>query len=130
MILHDFVRATSFGHVSELLAANPGKSKVIAGGTDLLVQLREDNSDLEGLEVLIDLSALQQDLATVSDEGDALFIGALMTHDMVEHHPLILEYFPHLAQASASVGSPQIRNLGTLGGCGCNCSPASDVVPA
>ncbi|HZJ90598.1 MAG TPA: FAD binding domain-containing protein [Oscillospiraceae bacterium] len=130
MILYDFVRPGSLDHVSELLASKPGKSKVIAGGTDLLIQLREESKDLQSLELIIDLSALAYELATVEEEDDYLIIGALTTHDQVENNELIRKEFGHLAMASASVGSPQIRKLGTLGGGVCNASLASDVVPA
>ena len=130
MILYDFVRPDSLEQVSELLASKPGKSKVIAGGTDLLVQLRNNDKKLQSLELVIDLSALASELATVREEGDYLIIGALMTHNQVEQNELIQREFRHLSKASASVGSPQIRKLGTLGGGVCNGSPASDVVPA
>ncbi|MGI6612895.1 MAG: xanthine dehydrogenase family protein subunit M [Fastidiosipila sp.] len=130
MIVYDFVRPSGLDHVSQLLASNPGRSKLIAGGTDLLVQLREESEALKSVELVIDLSALATELATVKEEDDALVIGALVTHDMGERHPLIRREFPHLSAACASVGSPQIRHLGTLGGGVCNGSPAADPVPA
>ena len=130
MIQYDFVRPANIRDVSLLLASKPGRSKIIAGGTDLLVQLREESRELQALELVIDLTALTNELAVIKEDGDAIVIGALVTHHMAEHDALIQKYFPHLSAACASVGSTQIRHLGTLAGGVCNGSPAADHVPA
>jgi carbon-monoxide dehydrogenase medium subunit len=61
--------------------------------------------------------------------GEALEIGAMTTFSELEGHPEVLRWAPALTQAAASVGSAQIRNLGTLGGNVANASPAADSLP-
>ena len=68
-------------------------------------------------------------MSRIEDVGNALRIGALCTHTMIERSSLVRQYFPFLSKACSLVGSPQIRNMGTVGGAICNASPASDPLP-
>jgi CO/xanthine dehydrogenase FAD-binding subunit len=105
----------------EMRAANPG-AVPIAGGTDLMVQV---NSDAIRPELMIDLSRLPE-LATWHLQDGILFVGAGMTYSRIIRE---LPQMRALSQASRSVGSPQIRNRGTLGGNLGTASPAGDSLP-
>jgi carbon-monoxide dehydrogenase medium subunit/xanthine dehydrogenase FAD-binding subunit len=65
----------------------------------------------------------------IREEGDVIIIGALTSHDEIYKSSIIRNAVPFLSEASFSVGSPQIRNRGTVGGNICNASPAADSVP-
>jgi CO/xanthine dehydrogenase FAD-binding subunit len=105
----------------ELRAAHPG-SLPIAGGTDLMVDI---NFDRRRPEVLIDVSRLPE-LHKWADEDGTLFLGAGVTFTRILRE---LPQLRALAEASRSVGSPQIRNRGTVGGNLGTASPAGDALP-
>jgi CO/xanthine dehydrogenase FAD-binding subunit len=105
----------------EMKAASP-EAVPIAGGTDLMVDL---NFDRARPELMIDVSRLPE-LNTWRREDGHLFIGAGVTYTRALHE---LPEMRALAQASRSVGSPQIRNRGTIGGNLGTSSPAGDAVP-
>jgi CO/xanthine dehydrogenase FAD-binding subunit len=105
----------------EMKAAHP-EAVPIAGGTDLMVDL---NFDRTRPELLIDVSRLGE-LDTWRQEDGYLFVGAGVTYTRALNE---LPQMRALAQASRSVGSPQIRNRGTIGGNLGTASPAGDAVP-
>jgi CO/xanthine dehydrogenase FAD-binding subunit len=105
----------------ELAAANP-EVVPIAGGTDVMVEL---NMDLARPEMLMDVSTLQE-LAEWRRENGHLFLGAGVTYTRIMRE---LPEHTALVQASRSVGSPQIRNRGTVGGNLGTGSPAGDALP-
>ena len=101
------------GTLTEAIAhlGTPG-AQVHAGGTDLLGCLRDRVFEVQKVVSL----TLVSDLRGIADVGGELRIGALTTLAEVAGHPLVKERCAALAQAAASVGSPQLRNQGTLGG--------------
>jgi CO/xanthine dehydrogenase FAD-binding subunit len=101
--------------------ANPA-TKIIAGGTDLLVKFYEELDSLAGL---MDISRLAE--LKVVRTGEEVFIGAGVTHEEIADHPWLQENVALLCQGAAEVGGPQIRNRGTLGGNLANASPAADL---
>lgn len=88
-------------------------TEAIAGGTDLLGELKEHVRSPKRLINLKTLTDLQE--ISYSPKG-GLQIGALVTLAQLEHHPLIREKFAILAQAASSAATPQLRNMGTVGG--------------
>lgn len=108
----------------EAWSARPG-ALLYAGGTDLLVRLRANRLDPPGLICLERLPELRG----VEERGDAVRIGAGVPHTALIAHPLVRAHFPVLAGALAELGSPPIRNVGTLGGNLCSASPAGDSLP-
>jgi carbon-monoxide dehydrogenase medium subunit len=97
-------------------------AKFISGGTDLLVQIK--NHELQP-PALISLRSIPE-LATIEINGGAR-IGALATiSDIIQHNELGLNY-PVLVEAARRLGSVQIRNVATVGGNLCNCSPSADM---
>jgi CO/xanthine dehydrogenase FAD-binding subunit len=109
-----------------ILASADEKTRLISGGTDLTIHIRSHpEEDLH----LVDISHLEE-MRFIRVDGDTLEIGASVTFTELEHSDLILEHAKCLALASSRVGSPQIRNRGTLGGNVANASAAADGVPA
>ena len=108
----------------EILARYGKEIKVLAGGTDLLVQyydrLYEINSWLDLKNIL--------ELKKIRISQNQMTIGAMVTHTQLEKSEDIKKYFPVLSQAAADIGSPQIRNRGTVGGNIVNASPAGDLL--
>ncbi len=106
--------ASDSRHAVALLAEHAGsaKVKVLAGGTDLLTDLKFSS---QAPDVIIDISrAADLKIIAIADEG--LSIGALVTHTEIMRSPLIREMFPALVDAAHTIGAVQTRNLGTLGG--------------
>jgi CO/xanthine dehydrogenase FAD-binding subunit len=102
------------------------RARVLAGGTDLIVQLRARETVPD---VVVDISRIKR-LSRVERMGSEIRIGPLVTHADLANLDLIREYAGVLSEAARTVGSPQIRNLGTLGGNIVNASPAADTIPA
>ena len=95
---------------------------LIAGGTDVIPLLR-----LRFLTPrrVVDLTRLSE-LDFIKQDGEILRVGALTKHRTLERSPVILRGAPILAEAASQIGSPQIRNMGTMGGNLVNASPCSD----
>lgn len=129
-----FHRATDLAHALALAEEHAEQARLLAGGTDLIVALRQDSRSLEPLH-LIDLTSLARGAATdslgaIEDNQAEISIGALVTHTQITQSPLLHRAAPLLAQACAQIGSLQIRNRGTIGGNLCNASPCADSAPA
>jgi len=122
----EFYHPSSLRDLFDLLESHGGQTKLIAGGTDLLVQMKQK---LIQPKVLINLLGLNG-LRGIEQEGDSLRIGALSRHGDLEHSDLLQGGWKLLALAAHKIGSPQIRHLGTLGGNLCNASPSADTAPA
>ena len=103
------------------------KVKPYAGGTDLMVQLREGSSRLKDVEYLMDVQALPE-LRGIEVLDDCIRIGAMTSHTEVNESEVLRKHVPFLSIASSTVGSTQIRNKGTVGGNICNASPAADTL--
>jgi CO/xanthine dehydrogenase FAD-binding subunit len=101
-------------------------SRLVAGGTDLMLQLREGNVQPD---VIIDLSALRELVGVQRDQG-RIFVGAMTTFAQLQDHPELLAHARCLAQAAGQVGSVQIRNCATIGGNVANASPCGDAIAA
>jgi CO/xanthine dehydrogenase FAD-binding subunit len=99
-----------------------------AGGTDVMIHLRERTEHMRQIRLLVDLSALSELKGVYLDASGQLHLGAMTTHTEAATSSLLRRHAPFLAAAAASVGSLQIRNTGTIGGNVCNGSPAADTV--
>ena len=126
MFQYDFCQAKTSDDVCRFLDTYGEHGRVVAGGTDLLVQIRDKDRRFESITNIMDITPLETEMRYVKEDGDELEIGALCTHTDLENDPLIRQYLPLLGEACATVGSPQIRNRGTIGGSICNASPAAD----
>ena len=99
--------------VNELVAmlAHP-ESRVLGGGTDLLVNIRRG---IVAPPVLVDINAVEE-LRHIRANAQALEIGASVTLTQIATHPEVIRHYPALAQAAAQIAGPTQRNMGTLGG--------------
>ena len=129
MIKYDYTRIEDRNQLSKLLEQYGDEAKIVAGGTDLLVQIHEKSSKLSNLKMMLDISHLDKEMKYIRTEGEELVIGALSTHTEIERDKEVNTYLPSLSTACSLVGSPQIRNMGTIGGSICNASLAADPVP-
>jgi CO/xanthine dehydrogenase FAD-binding subunit len=102
------------------------RSKIIAGGTDLVISLRKGESKPQ---MLIDVTRIPE-LRRIEEADGEILIGAAVTHGEIASSKLIQQYGKVLSDAASWVGSPQVRNLGTIGGNIVNASPAADTLPA
>ena len=108
-----------------LLAGYGERARVIAGGTDLVVEL---DRRIRQIDALIDVTRIPDlDRIALGDDG-SLHIGATVTHNQLVGSELVVRRAFPLAQAAASVGAPQIRNRGTLAGNLVTASPANDTI--
>ena len=108
----------------EILSQYGKEIKVIAGGTDLLIQYYDR---LYEVGSWLDLKNIKE-LKEIKIHQNQMEIGAMVTHTQLEKSEDIKKYFPVLSQAAADIGSPQIRNRGTIGGNIVNASPAGDLL--
>jgi carbon-monoxide dehydrogenase medium subunit/xanthine dehydrogenase FAD-binding subunit len=104
------------------------KVHILAGGTDLLVNLYKESPRLPGFDYLLDISNISE-LKIINSISNFIEIGPLVTHSRLINEPLIKNNFPLLVEATYTVGSTQIRNRGTIGGNIVNASPAADLLP-
>ncbi|MDZ7290750.1 MAG: xanthine dehydrogenase family protein subunit M [candidate division KSB1 bacterium] len=102
-----------------------GRAKVLAGGTDLMVQLHDR---LLVAPVYVNIWGLNE-LRGIEDTGESLRIGALTTYTQLIRSPLVRQYCPILIEAAQAIGGIQIQNRGTIGGNIVNASPAGDTLP-
>ncbi len=129
MFPYDYIRPTTIDEACLVLADQSRVARPIAGGTDLMVQIHEKDKRWSSLELMVDLRGLEDELRFIREEEEELVIGALATHTDIETSALVQRVLPCLSASCGTVGSPQIRNIGTIGGSICNASPASDPLP-
>jgi len=106
--------------------ASKGGSVFIAGGTDLLVQIKEGKIRPQRI---IDVKGIHE-MEGLAISGDEFSIGALTCIRSLETSPSVSEKVPLLAQAAAKLGSIQVRHRATIGGNLCNASPSAEMAPA
>jgi carbon-monoxide dehydrogenase medium subunit len=120
-----YVNAKSTEQALTLLDEHKGAARIIAGGTDLLLEMHQGIHD--PIQTLIDISRVE-DLCQITLEDDCLRLGAGVTHNQCLDDPRIREFALPLAMASWEVGAPQIRNTGTIVGNLVTASPANDTI--
>lgn len=97
----------------------------MAGGTDMLVELKQGLRQHQDIISLTDI----EDLKVVNEDSDHLFIGSGITHSEIISSKLINKFHPVIAEAASKVGTEQVRNTGTLGGNLCTGSSCCDTAP-
>ena len=123
----DYYQPSTLQEASRLLKENGPGGRFLAGGTDLVIAMKE-----KGLlpNYIVDLKRLPG-LSGIRENSDgSISLGALTTLHEIETSPLINKKYPFLAQSAAEVGSIQIRNRATIGGNMANASPSADTSPA
>ncbi|MTI94148.1 MAG: xanthine dehydrogenase family protein subunit M [Firmicutes bacterium] len=123
MIEFALTRPRTVDEALEVLAELGPRARVLAGGTDLLIYLR-NGQGVEMVDTVVDITGLAE-LKEVRAEAGELALGALVTHAELTRNPQVP---PLLARAAGHVGSPQIRNRGTVGGNVANAAVCADTV--
>ncbi|MBW2063464.1 MAG: xanthine dehydrogenase family protein subunit M [Deltaproteobacteria bacterium] len=122
----EYYHPRSVKEAIDYLAAHPGKSRVFAGGTDLLVAMKKREivpSYLVNLKGIGELKGIH------FEESKGLLIGSLVSLAEIEQSEIVREKCPILRDAVEVMAAPQIRSLGTIGGNLCSASPSADTAP-
>jgi CO/xanthine dehydrogenase FAD-binding subunit len=122
----EYVRAEDINHAVALLNEPGVRARVLAGGTDLVLLMKEER-DL--CDRVVDIT-LTPELHEIRREGDVVTIGAGASFTEIIESPVVRETAPLLVDACHSVGAPQIRNMGTMGGNVSNAAACADSLPA
>jgi CO/xanthine dehydrogenase FAD-binding subunit len=117
---------TSIDEAVKVLAASAGLTKVLSGGTDLLVQLRSGRMKPD---LIVDAKRIPG-LIGIKEEGDKFIIGAATPGAMLSDHKALEHAWPGIVEGADLIGSTQIQGRASLAGNLCNASPAADSVPA
>lgn len=121
----NYVQPRSLEELAEALEKMTEKSRVLAGGTDLIIQLRTKHMQPDCLLSLCKI----EEMTGIRQEGEFVRIGAMCTHTEIAGNSLIQDKFTALSMSCGHVGSKQIRNKGTIGGSLANSSVAGDMLP-
>ncbi len=122
----EFYSAKSIEDCLDYLSENKESCKVIAGGTDLIPVLRKEEIYPKYVLNILEIESLRG----ITEEDDEIRIGPTTTFTEMIESEVLNRTLPLLVQAASCVGSPQIRNRGTIGGNIATASPAADVLPA
>ena len=123
--IEQYYNAATVEEAVNLLLAHPG-ARVISGGSDVLIKIREGKFAGTSLVCIRDIEEIKGIKKT--DSGD-IYIGAGTTFSHVTNDPVIQECIPVLGEAVDQVGGPQVRNIGTIGGNVCNGAVSADSAP-
>jgi len=119
----DYLMPTTLDEAISLFTSHGEQAQYVAGGTDVMVKIKEGKISPQ---YLISLRHLQEGLDHIEYKSGELKIGALATHRMLELSPVIRRDFPILIDAVENIGSVQIRNVATIGGNIANAVPSAD----
>jgi len=122
----DYVRPSTLKEACAALADPSGSARALAGGTDVLVQMKASGLRPSAVVSLRDIPGLS---FIQADDDGGVTIGAVTPLGQIERSPVLKERFPAIAQAAAWVGSAQVRNRATIGGNLCNAAPSADTAP-
>ena len=120
----DYVKPQTLAEALDYLEQHAQDSKILAGGTDLLVLLRRN---MEMPSHVLDIKGLEETRRLEYVAGEGLFLGAAVTVNQVAESEVVNEKYPALAEAAKSLASYQLRNRATLVGNICNASPGGDL---
>lgn len=120
-----YYQPKSMNKLADVLQKATNQTAILAGGTDLLIKIRNRHPELDAYISLIKI----KDLKEIYEENGFLRIGACATHDEIANNKQVNKDVTALSMACAHVGSQQIRNKGTIGGSIANASAAGDMLP-
>lgn len=123
----EFLEPTTVQEAVALLNQHRGSARLLAGGTDVVIRMKQRAWTPE---YVINLKKIPELSYIKGDEQQGLRIGALTPLRQIERSSIVQQHYPAIAQGCHEIGSVQIRNLATLAGNICNASPAGDGIPA
>jgi carbon-monoxide dehydrogenase medium subunit len=125
--LQDFAYACPATLEEAIAAMHADGARALAGGTDLIPQMREGRRQVPRI---VDLKRIPE-LTSISVRADgSVMLGAAATASVVARHPAVAAAYPAVAQSARLIGSLQVQNRASLGGNICNAAPSADAVPA
>jgi len=122
----EYISASNIEEVLQFLQERQEHSRIIAGGTDLILEM--ERGVRKNIHTLVDITRIADLDQITLDEDGVVHLGALVTHNQCVASPIIKEYAFPLARACWEVGSPQIRNRGSISGNLITASPANDTI--
>lgn len=122
----EYISSKSIEETASVLAKYGTDARILAGGTDLLIELRRENTKLP--KVVVDISFIKE-LDSINSSNGSITIKPITTHTQLHQSSIINQHSTLLASAASVIGSPQIRNRGTIGGNIMNAATCADTVP-
>lgn len=123
----DYAAPQSIDEVLSLLKQGNGQVGILAGGTDILAQLKENRRKID---LLLDIKKLSEANELSFDASSGLRIGSAVSCSSIYNNEDVKKHYPALVDCTSLIGSVQIQNRATIGGNFCNASPAADSPPA
>jgi carbon-monoxide dehydrogenase medium subunit len=123
----DYVAPRTIDEAVAVLAEKGDRAKILAGGTDILVQLREGRKEAN---ILVDIKNIPEVNELSLDSKAGLHIGAAVPCYRIYDHKDVARLYPGVYDAASLIGGIQIQSRASLGGNLCNASPAADTIPA
>jgi carbon-monoxide dehydrogenase medium subunit len=123
----DYAAPRTIAEAVALLSEKGDRARMLAGGTDIIVQVREGR---RALDLLVDAKTIPELNELAFDPRQGLRIGAAVPCYRIAEHPELAKIYPGLVDAAALIGGVQIQSRASLGGNLCNASPAADTIPA
>ena len=123
----EYVKPASLKEASEFLAGHAGEARLLLGGTDCFVRMRDG---IMKVKYLVDVKGLDGTHQISFDPQEGLVVGAAVNMNAMAASPLVADNYPLLAQAARTVASYQLRTRATVVGNICNASPAGDTIGA
>jgi len=123
----DYAAPKSLNEAVSLLSRRGDRARVLSGGTDLIVQVREKRRDLD---LMVDVKNIPELSEIRYEPAAGLALGASVACSRIYEHPVVSRVYPGLVDAAFLIGGIQIQNRASLGGNLCNASPAADSIPA
>lgn len=122
----DYQAPQSIGEAAALLAEHGDRARILAGGTDLLVQMRAGRRQ-PGL--IIDVKNIPELIGIHWDANQGLTLGAAAPCYQIAAHSQVREFYPSLVEVASLIGGTQIQGRASIGGNLCNAAPSADAVP-
>ena len=122
----EYISPRTIQEALEILQYYKGQARIVAGGTDLILELKDRMREVKCMVDITEIKALRK----IEQDGEEIKIGAGVTHSQIASSTLIQKQATVLADAASAVGSPQIRNQGTIVGNVVNAQPAADTAVA
>lgn len=119
----EYLQPQSIEEALKYLSSTSKSSAIIAGGTDLLLELRQGRHP--AVDRLVDLSSIQS-LKQIKEDGGTIYLGAGVTHKEIISSPILNEHASCVVEGCGLIGGPQVRNVATIGGNVAHALPAGD----
>jgi len=122
-MVEKYVKAQSVAEALEILSIDDRSKALIAGGTDLLLDIRQGRHPHP--DILLDVSEIEE-MRDIRLEGESIFLGGAVTHNEIVSSELLIEHAQCVVEGCGLIGGPQVRNVATIGGNVAHALPAGD----